>query len=598
MLDLETLLRVPAVDPDYGFDLAPDGRAVAFSHNATGGWEVYVLPLAAPAAPARFTDGPGAKRAPRWAPDGRRLAYLVDLDGGEEYDIWLGDAERGLHINRTPDTPYAIQPAYAWSPDGRFIGFAANPSGRFHTYMMDVQTGAACPLLSLPYHDYIVTWSPDGAWLAVIAETEGQDTDAFLVSPATGEHRLLTDAGGSPLRARDVAWSPDGSALAFSAPQGDHLALGIYDVASGQARWVAGGRADREGPAWAPDGRRLACVLNEGPTAALSVLDLENGTEAVYRVGPGIHSRPSFTPDGARLLFVFDSPHDPADLWSLDLRDGALARLTHSLPPELRDAPLVAPELVHYPAPDGRMVPALLYRPPGVAGPAPAVLLIHGGPNWISRVTWDPVVQHMVSRGWVVLAPNYRGSIGYGREWQLANRFDLGGADADDVAAGADYLIRRGLADPSRIAVTGRSYGGYLTMVCLTRFPQQWVAGSAVVPFLNWFTGHANSREDLQHWDLENFGHPERDRELYYERSPYFFLDRVQAAVQLIAGAHDPRCPASESVQACEALRAAGKRCDLALYPDEGHEFLKTDNILDAERRRISFLAEALEGGQ
>jgi len=180
----------------------------------------------------------------------------------------------------------------------------------------------------------------------------------------------------------------------------------------------------------------------------------------------------------------------------------------------------------------------------------------------------------------------------------MANRFGLGGRDTEDVVAGADYLVREGLAGSARIAVTGRSYGGYLTMTSLTRYPDRWAAGSAVVPFLNWFTGHANSREDLQHWDLENFGEPEQDRDLYYERSPFFFLDRVTAPVQLICGAHDPRCPASESIQAHDALVAQGKPCDLVLYPDEGHGFLKTENVVDAKKRRIAFLAQALESDQ
>jgi dipeptidyl aminopeptidase/acylaminoacyl peptidase len=296
------------------------------------------------------------------------------------------------------------------------------------------------------------------------------------------------------------------------------------------------------------------------------------------------------------LAFVFDNPRHPADLWLLSLADGSLRQLTQSLPQTLEDAPFAMPAAVHYPSIDGQQVPALLYEPRRTAVLPPAVVYVHGGPNWLAQVTWDPLVQHLVSRGWVVLAPNYRGSTGYGREWQMANRFDLGGRDTEDVVAAADYLGRAGLADPARIAVTGRSYGGYLTMTSLAQYPGRWAAGSAVVPFLNWFTGHANSREDLQHWDRENFGDPEKDHDLYYERSPFFFLDRISAPVQLISGAHDPRCPASESVQARDALSAQGKSCDLVIYPDEGHSFLKTGNVVDAEKRRVTFLSDALEG--
>ncbi|MGD8475175.1 MAG: alpha/beta fold hydrolase, partial [Anaerolineae bacterium] len=291
----------------------------------------------------------------------------------------------------------------------------------------------------------------------------------------------------------------------------------------------------------------------------------------------------------------------PCDLWRLDTADGSLRQLTHSLPADLQRAPFAMPEQVRYPSLDGTSVPALLYRPAPESGPAagsgppPAVVYVHGGPNWLTQVTWDPLVQHMVSRGWAVLAPNYRGSTGYGRAWQLASRFDLGGCDTEDVVAGADYLSREGLADPARIAVTGRSWGGYLTMTAMTGYPDRWAGGSAVVPFINWFTAHANSREDLQHWDRENFGDPERDRELYRERSPYFSLERIAAPVQMICGAHDIRCPASESVQARDRLRALGKACELALYEDEGHSFLKIENIIDAKRRQMAFLARILE---
>jgi dipeptidyl aminopeptidase/acylaminoacyl peptidase len=279
----------------------------------------------------------------------------------------------------------------------------------------------------------------------------------------------------------------------------------------------------------------------------------------------------------------------------LDIADGGLHQLTNSLPADLQGGPFALPEQVRYPSLDGTSVPALLYQPPLTGQVPPAVVYIHGGPNWLAQVTWDPLVQHMVSRGWMVLAPNYRGSTGYGRDWQLASRFDLGGCDTEDVVAGADYLVRESLVDPARIAATGRSWGGYLTMMAMTGYPDRWAGGSAVVPFLNWFTAHANSREDLQHWDKENFGDPERDRELYHERSPFFFLERIAAPVQMICGAHDIRCPASESVQARDRMLALGKECELALYEDEGHSFLKIENVIDANRRQMAFLARLLD---
>ena len=611
VMDLEALLRVPYVDSELEFDISPDGAQVAFSWNASGQWEVYVLSLDGTGSPQQVTTGPGAKFNPRWSPDGSRLAYALDLEGSECFDLYVHDLATGAHRNLTPDTPDAIQPLYDWSPDGTEMVFISDRSGCFDTYVMPAAGGQARLLLDLPYSDRDVRWSPDGHRLAVVAETIGQDFGVFIVSPGGGELLAIggpavSPAGGrSPVHAKDPCWSPDGRAIAFASNLHGSYQVGVYDVATGAISWVTDGKGDKEYPDWSPDGRRLVFVTNDGPLSRLTVLDLGTRTMAMYEVGAGVHHHPRFTPDGGAVVLLFDNPGHPCDLWLLSLADGSTRALTCSLPPRLRDASFAMPVQVEYPSLDGRSVPALLYRPvePSTGAESlqtstllpPAVIAVHGGPSWLAQFTWDPFVQHLVGRGWVVLAPNYRGSTGYGREWQLANRFDLGGGDTKDVVAGADYLVCEGLADPARIAVTGASYGGYMTMTSLTQYPDRWAAGSAVVPFLNWFTEFANERPDLQHWDRENFGDPEKDRDLYRERSPFFFLDRVTAPVQLICGMHDPRCPASESIQARDELLAQGRRCDFVLYEDEGHGFLKTDNLVDATKRQVAFLVDALE---
>ena len=305
-----------------------------------------------------------------------------------------------------------------------------------------------------------------------------------------------------------------------------------------------------------------------------------------YQVSAGIHHQPQFTPE-SEILFLFESPKQPPDLWKLNL-DGTFEQLTNSLPDVFLEAEFVSPEEVSYPN-EGMSIPALLYRGHGKE----AVINIHGGPNWHVQFLWDPIAAHMASLGWTVLEPNYRGSTGYGRTWQIASRFDMGGVDTRDCAAGVEYLKNEGLAD--RIAVTGRSHGGYLTMTCLTQFPDLWCGGSAVVPFMNWLKSHKESREDLQHWNIENMGDPNENYDRWYNASPYFFLDRVNAPVQLICGAHDPRCPAVESLDARDKLVELGKEVQLLLYEDEGHSFLKIENVIDAEEKRVMFLARVLE---
>ncbi len=600
--DLAAWLRIPHIDPDLGFDVSPDGSQVAYAWNRTGRWEIYRQPLDGSGSEQRVTGGMGAKFAPRWSPDGRALAYVLDLDGSEQFDVHICELTTGRHANLTSDVDAAIQPHFSWSPDGTRIALISDESGCFDTYILEVHAGHPPRLLlDRPHPDGEVYWSPDGRWLAVVMEAQGQEYWTVLVSVEGGAERVIAGPDG-PICAKDVCWSPDATRVAFCSDVADFYNLGIYHLATGEVTWVTEGSGDKEQPAWSPDGRRLAYVAGDGPLSSLSVLDLADGTSHSYRIESGVCYRPRFTPDGEGVVFAFDNPHHPTDLWLLSLRDGIFRRLTDSLEGQPSSRAAVAgaamPDRVRYPSLDGSSVPALLYRPPGTEGALPAVVYVHGGPNWLAQVTWDPLVQHLVGRGWVVLAPNYRGSTGYGRAWQWASRFDFGGGESEDVAAGADYLVREGLADPASIAITGRSWGGYLTMTALTGFPDRWAGGSAVAPFLNWFTGHLDSREDLRHWDLQNFGHPGENARLYYERSPFFFLHRVAAPVQLICGAHDVRCPASESTQARDLLLALGRECELVLYEDEGHGFLKTDNLVDAQQRRVDFLARVLGSEQ
>jgi dipeptidyl aminopeptidase/acylaminoacyl peptidase len=448
-------------------------------------------------------------------------------------------------------------------------------------------------VLDQPYPDFEIYWSPDGNTLAVEVEGAGQDYWTYLV-PLQGEKPYPIAIDGAAISAKDACWAPDGKSLAFSSNISGQYEIGIYELATGTISWLTKGAGEKEEPDWSLDDR-LVYVTSEGPKTQLTIMELASQNKAHFQIEPGVIYAPKFTPNGEQIIFVFDNPRYPDDLWSFSLADQTFKQLTNSLPDSIDRRNIPMPEEVYYPGLDGVQVPALLYRPQNEHNLPPAVLFIHGGPNWLTQITWYPMIQHMVSRGWVVLAPNYRGSTGYGREWQLASRFDLGGVDTADVAAGAIYLKDQGIADPDRIALTGRSWGGYLTMTCLTQYPDLWSAGSAAVPFLNWFTSHANSRIDLQHWDRENFGDPEENHQLWYDHSPFFFLDRLRAPVQLVCGAHDVRCPASESTQAYEQLKSLGKVCEYILYPDEGHSFLKVENQVKSKMQQVDFLAQYLE---
>ncbi len=471
--------------------------------------------------------------------------------------------------------------------------------GQFALHLLPTD-GSPGRLLKNVFHPcWDVTWSPDGQWLALQAESQASESSIYVIPihrprKATKVMSVQLRIKGEALNAQHPAWSPDSKFLAFSAENGEWHDVGLFNVETREITWVNESIGDDTQPAWSRSGEMIGWVHAEG---ARTSFQLKRGSDAIKQieVGAGVHSFPQFTSNS--VVILYEDPSHPCDLWKINLADNSIQQLTNSLPEELRTAEFIPPEEVWYAGKDGTQVPALLYRPKNANSESPAIINIHGGPNWHFQFLWHPIMSYMASRGWTVLAPNYRGSTGYGKKWQNASRYDMGGVDTDDCAAGVKYLIENNLAPSgkNKIGVTGRSHGGYLTMTCMTMYPELFAVGSAVVPFLNWIKSHYKSREDLQHWNIENMGDPEEHKELWIARSPYFFLDKVDAPVQMICGGLDPRCPASDSIDARDKLVELGKAVDLLLYKDEGHSFLKMENILDSEIKRVEFLAKVLE---
>lgn len=635
MLNLADLLRVPQVDPL--FDISPDNSKIAFAWNKTGEWQIYETRLPSPLGrrvgdegETQLTQSTGGKFNPRYSPNGRQLAYVLDADGSESYHLIVYDFESKQHTDLTPNISHALQPNFCWSPNGHQLAFLSNEQGHFSAYTISAEGSNPKLILDTGHPAWQVEWSPDGKHLAVCCEMQGQDYGIFIVdieschsedASASEESLPLSRRpfaiaqDDMPLNAHAPKWSPDGKGLVFHSDVNDWFDIGLYDLESKQITWLTNSEGDSQSPIIfsneedSSTKHQFAYALSKG---AVNWIEIESVGQAFslttngglptrptadakkYQLGKGIHSGIRLTSDSKRMAMTFSSPSLPSDLWMINVESGEAIQLTNSMPKNLSREEFIMPEEIFYDGMDGVQIPALLFRPKEF--PAPAVVMIHGGPNWHYAAEWNVAMAHFASRGYAVLAPNYRGSTGYGRDWQYTARFDMGGVDTRDVAAGAQYLIRERLAMKNKIAVTGRSHGGYLTLTCLTQFPELWCAGSAVVPFMNWFRSHDDSREDLQHWNIENMGDPKENYSRWYNASPYFFLDRINAPVQLICGGNDPRCPASDSIDARDKLVSLGKDVELLLYEDEGHEFLKIKNVLDAETRRVEFIQRYLGG--
>jgi dipeptidyl aminopeptidase/acylaminoacyl peptidase len=230
-----------------------------------------------------------------------------------------------------------------------------------------------------------------------------------------------------------------------------------------------------------------------------------------------------------------------------------------------------------------------------VRGPVPgAVLYVHGGPTAQHFKWWDPLPQLLANRGLVVLAPNVRGSTGYGRSWQEANRKDWGGGDLADVMAGVDWLVREGIADTARIGITGGSYGGYMTLYALGKHPDRFAAGVSNVGVVSWKTLFDTTRGDLREYLLRELGDPAKDPQLFADRSPLTHAKNIRSALLVIQGANDPRVPKSEALQIVEALKRSDVPHQYHEYAHEGHGASRIENRVDALRRQVDWLTQYL----
>jgi dipeptidyl aminopeptidase/acylaminoacyl peptidase len=302
-----------------------------------------------------------------------------------------------------------------------------------------------------------------------------------------------------------------------------------------------------------------------------------------------------FTNDGTRMLYYHTGATAPGDLWTYELSPGKSSQLTHSLLGGVRSEDMVEPYLVHYPSKDGKWtISAFVYVPFNLPrNPEhPAIVYVHGGPTSQTMNTFNRFVQYMANQGYIIIAPNYRGSTGYGKEFQQANLFDMGGGDLQDVLSAADWIKQTGYVDPKKLILMGASYGGYMTMMGVTKAPELWAAGVPIVPFVNWFTEMQNEDPVLRQSDIASMGDPAdpKNKARYEDRSPINFVDQIKAPLYLLAGGNDPRCPKSEAQQLVDAVKKRGGIAEYKVYENEGHGFSKVENQIDAYKRVADFL--------
>jgi dipeptidyl aminopeptidase/acylaminoacyl peptidase len=606
-LDDLTRLAVPSQPA-----LSPDGTQVAYvlrtldtEHDRSHD-ELWTVPVAGGAA-RRLTAGPH-DAAPVWSPDGSRLAFLRDgqvhvlvRDGGEPQQ--LTDLPRGAG-------------APAWSPDGHRLAFAApvdptDGSGplvatrldyqtdgvgmfgsvRNQLHVVDVASGACRQVTDGRDHAGQPVWAPDGTTVAFTRRV-GDDSDLTLraavhlldVDGPKARPRLVGSAGGV---AGTVVLDADGEHLLVVGHPGDpvgHQHLQRVPLAGGEtvtltghldrnvmpgAAAYPGGRPQRDG-----QGRLLFCVRDRGCTH-LWALDDPSSPEGRPLLAGDDRVVSGLSVVGSTAVVALTTATSYGEIVALDLTTGTESVLTdHGS--SVSDVELFRPDSRTFTISDGTEVQGWLIRDPERQGPRPLLLDVHGGPHNAWNGAADEMHfyhQELVSRGWAVLLVNPRGSDGYGEAFFDGVNGAWGVADADDFLEPIDALVADGIADPDRLAITGYSYGGFMT-AWLTGHDQRFKAGVAggIVSDMVSMYGTADDGVCLSAYELG--GAPWDEPERYAAMSPLTTVTDVTTPTLVMHGLADLTCPVGQAQQWHSALRSRGVPTELVLYPDASHVFI------------------------
>jgi dipeptidyl aminopeptidase/acylaminoacyl peptidase len=576
--------------------LSDDGGHLYFSWRVTGTTQLWRLD-GPDRFPVQLTGGEDATTLAAITPDGQTLVVQRDRKGEENPGLYLMPAAGGP-LREIQHREGVQTTAQLLSRDGKVLYFRANDRkpDAYAIYRYDLASGARELVLDQPGL-WSVRDERDGKLLlakatgAVTSEWFEWDLAKKALAPLFGQGEA------EEYQARYAA--QPGELLVQTNKLGDLTRLyrwkaGALTPVTGELKWDVSGFTIDHGRT------RILYQVNEAGSSRLFALDARTFKPvALPKLPPADQvDAGATTRDGRYTVLSVDPGDAPRASWVHDWKTGKLTRWVVASAPEVDTRRFARATLETYPARDGTPIPALVRRPARCQpAPCPVLVEFHGGPEGQVRPGFSPGAQLFVDAGYVLVQPNVRGSLGYGKAWLRADDGPKRLAvitDIEDAARWARTAFAAGGVAP-RVGIMGGSYGGYSALIGMSMFAGAYDAGASNVGISNLVTFLANTAPYRRLLRATEYGDLDRDREALVKLSPSSYVDRVKGPLLVIQGASDPRVPAGEAIQIYDALTARGVPAELLIFPDEGHGAQKRENVVQTLGRQLEFFARTLQ---
>ncbi|WP_163969732.1 S9 family peptidase [Oceanobacillus halotolerans] len=590
----ETLLNYLTVHGAYQPSVIPNRQAFTFLSKETGIPQVWKWDETAKKV-KQYTDLEDRILSVYHSPSGEKTIVGMDHKGNEKQQFYLL-TDDGTNVEELVISTEHFHEFGGWSPDEKSIAFTSNRRhlGYFDLYVVDVETKKEEVIYEYDGKCTPISWTKDGKAIIVSIADSNIDNSIYVIDVHTKD-RFKIGTDDVVARHHSVQLTKDGKG-GFLVSDIGRDTMGIFQFTfenpSTLKEVYTVENWDIEEIKLSPSEGKLAFTVNEGGYSTLGLFDFTKKTTQTIEVLPkGVYASISWLTDEEFIVGV-KSPVLPGDVYKIAISPNTAERITYVGQAESIEKQWFEPALYHFKSFDGLEVPYFYYGEERES--QPVVVYVHGGPEHQIRAEYNPVIQYLAAQGFAVVAPNVRGSMGYGRKYvqldDVRKRMDA----VADLKWLVEDLVESHGAARDKVGIMGRSYGGFMVLAAVTHYPEVWAAGVDIVGISHFKTFLENTGPWRRKLREAEYGSLENDVNFFEEIAPLNHTDKITAPLLVFHGRNDTRVPVSEAEQLTADLKEQGKEVELMIFEDEGHQTEKIENHIEMNSKIVSFMSEKL----